>query len=203
MTNGHYICIMRRKIYREDILAAGLELMFLNGYNATGIKDITDRVEIPKGSFYNHFGSKEEFGLEVVSAYCKNGLELYNRSFIQSTLPPLDRFEAFFDTLILDYQQNLNCKLGCVMSNFAAEMADVNEHFQKLLDKEFSKCQDIMRQCLDLAREQGDLKSDLDSDELASYVLNGWHGALIRMKATASDKPLKNFRNLTMQLLRT
>ena len=72
MPNGHcnyYLCNVKRKIYREDILKAGVELMHLHGYAATGIKDITDRIKIPKGSFYNHFKSKEEFGLEIIDYY--------------------------------------------------------------------------------------------------------------------------------------
>ena len=70
---------MRRKIYKEDILEAGRELIFSKGYNDTGIKDITDMVSIPKGSFYNHFSSKEDFGLAVLQAYMDNGLEVHKK----------------------------------------------------------------------------------------------------------------------------
>ena len=81
MTNGHYVCNLNRKIHKKDILNAGPQLMFTNGYYATGIKEITESIEIPKGSFYNHFSNKEEFGLEVVKMYCDNGLEMYKSIF--------------------------------------------------------------------------------------------------------------------------
>ena len=189
---------MKRKIHREDILSAGLELMFLNGYNATGIKDITNKVGIPKGSFYNHFSSKEDFGLEVVKTYCDGGAAMYENRFINSELPPIKRFELFFDDLISAYETDMNYKLGCVMSNFSAEMADVNERFRELLDGEFSRLQEIMEACISQAQENGAVNNDRKAKELAEFVLNGWHGALIRMKTTGTSEPLKNFKTLVL-----
>lgn len=190
--------VVKRKIHREDILQAGLDLMFLNGYNATGIKDITDKIEIPKGSFYNHFSSKEDFGLEVVKTYCDRGAVMYEQRFLHSDLPPVKRFESFFDTLIAAYETDMNCKLGCVMSNFSAEMADVNERFRILLDDEFTRLQLIMEQCITQGQEDGSIDSSQASSDLAQFVLNGWHGALVRMKTTGTSEPLKNFKDLIL-----
>jgi TetR/AcrR family transcriptional regulator, transcriptional repressor for nem operon len=39
------------------------------GFNAVGVQDITDAAGVPKGSFYNHFESKEALGAEVVERY--------------------------------------------------------------------------------------------------------------------------------------
>ena len=39
------------------------------GYHGTGLKEILDAVQIPKGSFYNYFGSKENFAAEVIQHY--------------------------------------------------------------------------------------------------------------------------------------
>jgi len=172
--------------------------MFLQGYGSTGIKDITDSIGIPKGSFYNHFSSKEEFGLEVVKTYCDNGVKLYEKRFLHSDLPPLERFDDFFTVLIQNYQNSMQCKLGCVMSNFAAEMADVNENFRLLLDDEFDRHQSIMEQCLAEAQERGELSEDEDVEAMASFILNGWHGALVRMKATASVEPLETFKRFVL-----
>ena len=172
--------------------------MFLNGYNATGIKDITDKVEIPKGSFYNHFTSKEDFGLEVVKTYCDGGAAMYQNRFLESNLPPLQRFESFFEELIQSYETSMNCKLGCVMSNFSAEMADVNERFRVLLDDEFNRLQLIMEHCIAEGQEAESIGTKNTATELAEFVLNGWHGALVRMKATGTSEPLKNFKKLTL-----
>ncbi len=198
MTIGHYNCIVKRKIYREDILNAGLQLMFVNGYNATGIKEITESIGIPKGSFYNHFNNKEEFGLEVVKMYCDNGVEMYRKRFLNEKFKPLARVEGFFNQLIAFYAGEAEFKLGCVMGNFSAELSDVNNSFRTLLDDEFNRCESVIEECLDEAKEKGELKADANTSQMAAFILNSWHGAMIRMKSTGNSKPLKDCRDLIL-----
>lgn len=175
--------------------------MFVNGYNATAIKDITERISIPKGSFYNHFENKEAFGLEVVQAYCDNGARMYERSFLDQSIPPLERMANFFTRVIANYQNELNFKLGCIMGNFSTEMSDVNENFRVLLDDEFNKLEEIVATCFQEAIDKGDLSADKDAHKLASYFLNSWHGALMRMKTTGNSKPLEDCRDMVMNIL--
>lgn len=201
MTTGHYICSMKRKIYREDILAAGKELMFLHGYEATGIKSITDKVGIPKGSFYNHFENKEVFGLEMLNKYCNNGIQFHKTNLLESDLDPMERLQMHYDKMITRYTEKLDCKLGCIMGNFSLEMADVNESFRKILDDKFEDIQQIIATCIEQGQEENVIKSDMDADTMAGFMLNSWHGALIRMKATSSAKPLQDFRKLIFQQL--
>jgi len=201
MTTGHYISIMKRKIYREDIIEAGLELMFLHGYNATGIKEITQSIGIPKGSFYNHFSSKEEFGLEVVKFYCDRGLNWHRKELLSGELSPIKRLNAFYSDVIASYENEMDCKLGCVMGNFSLEMADVNESFRALLDSEFNKFEEVITQCLKEAQEKGELGDEIDPALMGGFILNSWHGALVRMKSTGTIKPLKDFKSLIFQHL--
>ncbi len=198
MTNGHYVCNVKRKIHREDILNAGLQLMFVNGYNATGIKEITESIQIPKGSFYNHFTNKEEFGLEVVKLYCVNGIKMYEDSFLDDQFAPLDRINNFFNRLIAVYKDELNFKLGCIIGNFSTEMSDTNENFRELLDEEFDKCENVISLCLQEAKENGDISEDSNPNQIAAFILNTWHGAMLRMKTTGNSKPLEDCRDLIM-----
>ena len=57
-TTGH-IAAMARHNVREQLLSAGLETLQRRGFNATSVEDITKAAGVPKGSFYNHFESKE------------------------------------------------------------------------------------------------------------------------------------------------
>ena len=198
MTIGHYTCNVKRKISREDILNSGLRLMFVNGYNATGIKEITESISIPKGSFYNHFTNKEEFGLEVVKMYCDNGVKMYEAVFLNKDVTPLKRVRGFFDRLIGVYRNELNFKLGCVMGNFSTEMSDTNENFRVLLDDEFNRCENVITMCLEEAQANGEISKDIQPSQLAAFLLNSWHGAMLRMKTTGNSKPLEDCRDLIM-----
>jgi TetR/AcrR family transcriptional regulator, transcriptional repressor for nem operon len=57
---------MPRPSAREEIVQAGLKCLVEKGFNAVGVQDITDAAGVPKGSFYNHFESKEALGVEIV-----------------------------------------------------------------------------------------------------------------------------------------
>ena len=188
---------MKRKIFREDILDAGQELMFINGYNATGIKQITDHVSIPKGSFYNHFENKEAFALEVLTRYCERGIAYHKQSLLlDKSISPLERLKSMYQTMVSSYMQG-GYKLGCMMSNFSAELGDTNENFRKILEQEFSEIQEIIKNVIDEAKTLKQINQNIDSETIASFILNSWHGALIRMKSSSNDKPLQGFMNLT------
>jgi TetR/AcrR family transcriptional regulator, transcriptional repressor for nem operon len=60
---------METKSTREQLIDAGLRLIHQNGYIATGLKEILDAAGVPKGSFYHHFSSKEEFAKAVLEKY--------------------------------------------------------------------------------------------------------------------------------------
>tara|TARA_B100000497_G_C7658460_1_gene396468 strand:- start:934 stop:1467 length:534 start_codon:yes stop_codon:yes gene_type:complete len=172
--------------------------MFTNGYYATGIKEITESIKIPKGSFYNHFSNKEEFGLEVVKMYCDNGLEMYKSIFLDKKYMPLERVENFFSSLISEYSNELDFKLGCLMGNFSAELSDTNEKFRILLAKEFGKLENVISICLQEAQDNGSLNKKDSADQIAAFVLNSWHGAMIRMKSTGNSRPLEDCKMMIM-----
>lgn len=204
MTTGHYIYQVRKKIYKEDILKAGTELMFLNGYNATGIKEITNKVNIPKGSFYNHFSSKEAFGLEVVKLYTERGIGLHKKALLESNISsPIERLVFMYKRITNNYRDTMNSKLGCIMGNFSAELGDTNENFRTLLDSQFDEIQKIISQCLEEAKNKNEISKENDINLLSDFILNSWHGALIRMKSTANTKPLENFTSFLEQYLTT
>jgi TetR/AcrR family transcriptional regulator, transcriptional repressor for nem operon len=50
---------MSRPNTREEIVQAALKCLVEKGFNAVGVQDITEAAGVPKGSFYNHFESKE------------------------------------------------------------------------------------------------------------------------------------------------
>ena len=54
---------------RDRIVDASAELFRLQGYNATGVKQIVDAAQAPFGSVYHHFpGGKEQIGAEAIRA---------------------------------------------------------------------------------------------------------------------------------------
>ncbi|MDP1602980.1 MAG: TetR/AcrR family transcriptional regulator, partial [Legionella sp.] len=59
----------KKEFNRESLLNEGVALFMGQGYHGTGLQEILDAVNVPKGSFYNYFDSKEDFGANVIQHY--------------------------------------------------------------------------------------------------------------------------------------
>src|SRR5260221_4499973 len=67
---------MRRdstKDVRERLLEAGVATFHRLGFNGCSVQDITEAAGGPKGSFYNHFESKEALGAAVLEHFWHDG----------------------------------------------------------------------------------------------------------------------------------
>jgi TetR/AcrR family transcriptional repressor of nem operon len=60
---------MRQTNVREKLIAGGAECFHSQGYKGTTIEDIAEASGVFKGSFYNHFKSKEALAIEVIFQY--------------------------------------------------------------------------------------------------------------------------------------
>lgn len=59
---------------KDRILKVGIDILSKKGYNNVGLKEILALANVPKGSFYHYFKSKEDFGIQVISKYSSVGL---------------------------------------------------------------------------------------------------------------------------------
>ena len=82
---------MSAKSTRDYLLGVGVELMHQNGYNATGLSDNLKAAGLPKGSFYHHFSSKEDFAAAALARYPAHEGEHAASVLNESTMPPLKR----------------------------------------------------------------------------------------------------------------
>ncbi len=178
---------------KQKILQIGAEIIHRKGYNATGLQEILSAANVPKGSFYNHFKSKEDFGLQVIdfftdffAQFCKDILEDSNRSPLGRLELLLDRFMEFFDS------RGYTC--GCPVGNLAQELGDSSPVFQEKLSKTIDTMVDYYTMILSEAQAAGEIHKDINAKEAASFIVTSWHGALIRMKVSKGVGPLKNHK---------
>ena len=85
---------------RDHLLQVGLRRIRSLGYAATGVKEILDEADVPKGSFYHHFASKEAFAKEVLALYVRGENERAVKLLGQGKAAPLRRLRRYFEELI-------------------------------------------------------------------------------------------------------
>ncbi len=185
---------------REHLLEVGLKQLRTTGYTATGVKEVLDLAQVPKGSFYHYFPSKEAFVGELFERYAKEQGERMQRILGDTSVPPLKRLRTYFDELIAVYGQSGEAT-GCLIGSMSLEIADHIPRLQGQLQSMYSGWQDGIADVLRQAVKRGDLPQSTKPDALAEFILSGYAGALVRMKADQNDRPLKNFLHFIFGVL--
>ncbi len=178
---------------RAQILSAGLAVMRLQGYSGTGVKDIVDAAGVPKGSFYNYFASKEAFTVAALEQVAAGNLGQMRRMLGDTNTSPLKRISNFFIQNIEHLKRTKQFAGGCFVGTICQEIADVNETIRQAGARLLQDYEKVFSDCLHEAQEQGELKQDVDTMALASFIFTAWEGALLKMKADKSALPLDQF----------
>ncbi|MEX2467447.1 MAG: TetR family transcriptional regulator C-terminal domain-containing protein [Gemmatimonadota bacterium] len=172
-----------------QLLEAGLALLLEHGYNDLGIQTLLRETGVPRGSFYHHFESKEDFALQVVDLYMERVHEALRACVQDESRPPLDRVRGFFELTEGQYRQD--GYLGCMLGGLGQELSGVNDAFRAKIDGCLTEIGDILSGCLEEACRQGDLPPDSDCEEMAALLVDCWEGAALRSRLRRSPAPLE------------
>lgn len=192
---------MSKQTTKENLIEAGMRLIHTAGYTATGINQILDAAEVPKGSFYHHFATKDEFVLEVIKRYAIGEKERCERFLGNSNIPPLKKLRQYFKNMIATYGIDSGPIAGCLLGNLSLEVAGQNTEIRNLLRQALDGWQDAIAATLKEAVERQELAKTIKVDDLAAFLVNNWEGAQVRAKTEQSDKPLLLFMDFTFNTL--
>jgi TetR/AcrR family transcriptional regulator, transcriptional repressor for nem operon len=184
------LAAMPKPNLREDILTAGLAALHSRGFNATSVQDITEAAGVPKGSFYNHFASKEELGAAVVQLYSDKG-EVGRRALKDRTIPPLARLRRYFEGLA-DMGRYPGAA-GCLLGNFGAELSNQSAAIREQVSSAFVDWADALAEVIEEAQRAGDISSDQTPTALAAFIIDAWEGAAMRGKVEQNRAPVDAF----------
>lgn len=185
---------------KKEIIKDSISLMYLKGYNATSVKEITDAAKIPKGSFYNYFKDKEDYALEALNYYHYDMVHESVLILTDKKLKPLNRIKEFFKDRI-KFLKAEKFKYGCFVGNLTQEMGDVDELIAKKTSQISSELEATIYDNLVEAKESKTLKLDIDLRLLASTILSAWQGALVRMKMNNGQSVLDDFSKFLDEIL--
>jgi TetR/AcrR family transcriptional repressor of nem operon len=181
---------------REEIVEAAVDLFHARGFNGAGVKDITDAAGVPKGSFYNHFPSKEALAVEALRRY---GAARRLEDLRDTTIEPLTRLRQHFEFL-RDEDVERYFTRGCMIGNFGTEISDHSEAIRTAVRESLSVWAGLISVTLAEAQEAGSLRS-LDPDATSHFLLNAWEGTLIQARAEQSSTAFETWFALVFDTL--
>jgi TetR/AcrR family transcriptional regulator, transcriptional repressor for nem operon len=182
---------------KEQLVDGGSRVLFEKGFHAASVNDIAAAAGVPKGSFYNHFESKEALALEVTARYADS----YRVDDLRvGEDAPLVRLRAHFEAII-ERTVARGVGLGCVLGNFSTELPGHSSTITDYVAASFDQWSDAVAATLEEAQAAGQLDAALDAATLGGYIVNAYEGAVARAKVSGDRAPLDAFVTTTFDTL--
>src|SRR6184192_3355619 len=153
---------MSRPSLRDQILRAGLPVLFRSGYHAASVRDICAEARAPQGSFTNHFRSKEAFAVEVLDRYFDYLKGLISKALDDNTLTPRRRLKRYLD-VITDKLERDRWMIGCLIGDFSLQASSHSKLLRQRLDAIFQEWRTPFASCIAAAQAAGELHSQFDA----------------------------------------
>lgn len=185
---------------RERLLAAGAELFGRKGFNGCGIAEVLQAADVPRGSFYHHFASKEEFGVAVIERARDEHLDEVKPLLSDRRMSPLRRLRTMFE------QTRQECAamgptVECLIPKLALETASLSEPVHAAVKCAYQQWSALLAQVIREGQAAGEIDKKHDADRLANVLVMLWEGAAIRMQIERSIAPLDDFQAFVFDTL--
>lgn len=185
---------------RQHILEVGYDLIVTKGFTSVGLSELLKTANVPKGSFYHYFKSKEHFGESLIqdyfTHYLANIAELFENPAKTGYQALIEYFERWLDV------DNGSCNANkCLVVKLSAEVSDLSEPMRLALRNGADQIITAIAHCIDKGIADGSIKVK-DSDKAAHQIYYLWVGASLLNKLYQDQSGLKQCLDNTKLLLK-
>src|SRR6476620_5936886 len=187
---------------KERLLDAAMDLIWENSYGATSVDAICDRAGAKKGSFYYFFKSKSELAAAALED-CWNKKRAEMDSIFSPTVPPLERFDRYFDFVhdrLAEVQKKCGSILGCPFISVGSEVSTqdqvVREAIDRIMDR---KLQFFVSAVRDAAAEG--LIDAHDPEAKAKALFACYQGTVAQARIQNDIELLRQFKHVARDVL--
>ena len=182
---------------RQQLLQQGMTMLLREGYEHLGIASLLEATDTPKGSFYHHFESKEDFALQVIDLYMSEVHAGLDQFLGDESVAPLQRVRNFFEATVEKYRGE--GYLGCLLGGLGQELSGVSEAFRRKVEQCISEISRRIAVCLKEAVRQGQLPKDANPQQRAELIVNCWEGAALRTRLRRDPAPLREMLDFCLR----
>lgn len=184
---------------RQHILDVGYELIVTKGFTAVGLAQLLKTADVPKGSFYHYFKSKEQFGEALIEEYIRSYMRRIQLVLNQPSLNGRDSLLDYFSRW-LEVNNGVCNANKCLIVKLSAEVSDLSETMRVSLAKGAELIIDALANTLQRGIEDGSI-TQLDCRVVASQLYQQWLGASLLNKLVQDQTHLDLCLKTTKQRL--
>lgn len=191
---------------KHHILDCGERLIANKGFVGVGLSEILAAANVPKGSFYHYFSSKERFGEELLTRYIDGYLDRLDALLQADGTSARQRLMRYWSHWNLQQCNAGDCGEAeaspkCLIVKLSAEVSDISEAMRLTLRDGTDRVVRRLAQCLDEARADGSIAPTLVADDMALTLYELWLGASLLAKLRRDASAFEHATRSTEQLL--
>ncbi len=175
---------------RGRLLDAAAATFHARGYEATTMQDVMRLAGATGGATYHHFPTKKALGLAVIRDRVATSIEETWLAPIRSARTTIDGVLTIFAQVIAELEHR-GAVVGCPLNNLALELSLADPEFRSAVSAIFASWQSAIADRIREEQAGGGLEG-ADPDELATFIVAAYSGAMALAKASQSSAPLKS-----------
>ncbi len=184
---------------RQHILDTGNRIIAAKGFSCVGLNELLQASEVPKGSFYHYFKSKELFGQALLEDYFDSYLRQLDALLEAPGLTARERLLRYFQQWRAT-QAEEGDEQKCLVVKLGAEVADLSEAMRVTLRDGTERIIGRLAGCIAAGVADASLPP-LDADASARMLYQMWLGASLLAKLQRNASPLDQAWAATLQRL--
>ena len=174
---------------RQHILDCGQRLIAAKGFVGVGLSEILGSAEVPKGSFYHYFGSKEQYGNTLLESYFTAYLGRLDALFGQTGKSGAERLGLYLSRWT-ETQSGEDASAKCLIVKLAAEISDLSEAMRSTMRDGTDAILQRLSQCIADGQADGSITRTLPAADAALWLYETWLGASLLAKLRRDDSAL-------------
>ena len=166
---------------RTHILDTAQRIVGTKGFSAVGLNEILVAADVPKGSFYYYFASKEAFGTALLEHYFENYLSEIEEYLSTPCRNARARLVAYW-TFWREKQERSDPEGKCLAVKLGAEVSDMSEEMRLALKTGTSAIIARLARVIKEGKADGSIPIIASPKATAHTLYELWMGASVMSK---------------------
>lgn len=182
---------------KNKLVESAEDVFRRQGFNGASVQDITSAAGVPKGSFYNHFESKQALAVEIVRRYARGA----NFAVLSGDRPALERLRGHFVAMV-DRTRASGVEFGCLLGTFASESSSAGDQVRTAVREILEDWTEDVARTVREGQEAGEITSARPARTLAAFLIDSFEGATLRAKTIGDQSVVAEQLEIALDALR-
>jgi TetR/AcrR family transcriptional repressor of nem operon len=185
---------------RQHILDTAKTIILGRGFSAAGLNQVLRAADVPKGSFYHYFKSKDAFGEALLDSYFDDYLAQLDLVLVQPEASAAHNLMRYW-TIWLETQSSDGLEGKCLVVKLGGEVSDLSEAMRAALQRGTDSVIARLASCIERGVADGSLRDVGDPAHAAQTLYGMWLGATLLTKIRRDRSALDGAMQATRKLL--